>query len=79
MSDSDTYLSSNTSDENSDGTVMNESDKMSEKMEVFVQVQPFQVTSTDLGCVSLGKSKSRFLNPTTDFVSFLKSENALII
>ena len=36
MSDSDTSLSSDTSNENSDGTGVNESDEMSEEMEVFV-------------------------------------------
>ena len=41
MSDSDTYLSSDTSNENSDGTGANESDEMSEEMEVFRQVEPY--------------------------------------
>ena len=38
MSDSDTYLSSDTSNENSDGTGANES----EEMEVFGQVEPYE-------------------------------------
>ena len=42
MSDSDTYLSSDTPTENSDGTGVNESDEMSEEMEVFAQVQPYE-------------------------------------
>ena len=42
MSDSDTYLSSDTSHENSDGTGVNESDEMSEEMEVFEQVEPYE-------------------------------------
>ena len=42
MSDSDTYLSSDTSNENSDGTGANESDETSEEMEVFGQVEPYE-------------------------------------
>ena len=42
MSDSDTYLPSDTSNENSDGTGVNESDEMSEEMEVFGQVEPYE-------------------------------------
>ena len=42
MPDSDTCLSSDTSNENSDGTGVNESDEMSEEMGVFGQVEPYE-------------------------------------
>lgn len=40
MSYIEAYLSLDSSNENSDGTETNESDEMSEEMEVFSQVEP---------------------------------------